>query len=64
MNSFITEGYEGAVLRSMDSEYIFSTNARRSNTTLKYKRRLDLEVHVVAFTHGAARDSGAIVFIC
>ena len=64
MNKFISEGYEGAVLRAVDSEYVFSINARRSNTTLKYKRRLDLEVQVVAFTQGQARDSSAIVFIC
>lgn len=64
MNTYISEGYEGAVLRSVDSEYVFSINARRSNTTLKYKRRLDIEVCVTAFTQGNARDKGAIVFIC
>ena len=64
MNQFISEGYEGAVIRARDSDYVFSYNARRSNTTLKYKRRLDIEVQVVAFTQGQARDSGAIVFIC
>lgn len=64
MNNYISEGYEGVVLRAVDSEYVYSINARRSNTTLKYKRRLDIEANVTAFTQGNARDRGAIMFIC
>ena len=64
MNNFLQEGYEGAVLRETTSPYVFSVNSKRSTTTLKYKKRDDLEVNVVSYTCGQARDQDAIVFVC
>ena len=58
------EGYEGAVLRSVIGKYVFSIKNKRSDSTLKYKKRLDMEVDVVDFTEGNGKDSGAIIYIC
>ena len=52
MREFLAEGYEGAVLRTFDSHYVFSVNNRRSDSTLKYKKRDDLEVQVIGYTSG------------
>ena len=46
MQTFIRDGYEGCVLRSKDSLYVFSVKNKRSDTTLKYKLRLDMEVYI------------------
>jgi ATP-dependent DNA ligase len=52
MREFLVEGYEGAVLRAFDSPYVFSVSNRRSDSTLKYKKRDDLEVQVISYTDG------------
>ena len=64
MAQFITEKYEGAVLRSLSGAYVFSVNSRRSDTALKYKKRDDLEVRVSGFSCGQGRDQDAVVYTC
>ncbi len=64
MEQFINEKYEGAVLRDFKGPYVYSVSNKRSVTALKYKKRNDVDVTVVDFTCGQARDQDAIVFIC
>lgn len=64
LDSYISEGFEGAVLRLPDSKYVFSVKNKRSSTTLKYKQRLDMEVRVVGALDGNGRDQDAIIYVC
>jgi len=64
MHQFVSEKYEGAVLRSPLGLYVFSVNNRRSDTALKYKKRDDLEVAIQAFSCGSGRDQDAVVYTC
>ena len=62
MDKYTEEGYEGAVLRGAGSKYVFSVKNKRSDTTLKYKKRLDMEVTIVDYAEGNGKDSGAVIF--
>ena len=43
---------------------MFSENKRRSKTTLKYKKRLEMDVDVIDITQGNGKDTGCIVYTC
>ena len=58
------DSYEGLVLRSPESLYVFSDNNKRSKDTLKYKQRDDIDVQVFDFYEGQGKDKGAVIFIC
>ena len=47
MDECIIDGYEGLVIRERESPYVFSTNGKRSKTTLKYKKRLEMDVNII-----------------
>ena len=60
-DKFIKEGFEGAMIRNLDSMYIEKT---RSNDLLKYKDFEDDEFVITGFKLGKGTEEGAIVFTC
>src|SRR5271168_2558339 len=63
--SFLDENLEGAVVRNLDSLYIFGVDKEvRSYTTLKYKPRPDDEWPVINFKEGKGKEAGAVIWIC
>lgn len=62
---YISEGYEGAIVRRPKLPYEPSVNNYHSPNILKVKPRPDAEFAVVDYTEGAkGKDVGAIIFIC
>lgn len=63
--TFLDEGYEGGVLRNMDSPYEFGTvKEKRSYQTMKIKPMDDDEWPLIGFTQGIrGKDVGAIIWI-
>lgn len=59
-DEYVTNGYEGAMIRLADSKYEFY----RSKNLLKYKEFTDSEFKVVDAFEGKGVDKGAIVFVC
>jgi DNA ligase 1 len=59
--SFVEEGYEGAMVRNLNGEYLFG---HRSNDLLKVKSSQDAEYKIVGFTHGKGSHSKAVKWIC
>lgn len=60
-SQFVSEGYEGAMVRILDGLYDFGY---RSNFLLKVKSFQDDEFEVIDFTQGIGKFSGCIIFIC
>lgn len=59
-DEYVSDGYEGAMIRLPDSKYEFY----RSKSLLKYKEFTDDEFKVVDAIEGKGLDKGAVVFIC
>ncbi len=61
---FVKMGYEGAMLRNANGEYL-SSSSTRSNNLVKMKPKFTDEFEVVGFTDGSkGKDKGAIIWIC
>jgi len=64
-DSFIKEGYEGAVARKNDKEYKYSFNNYHSSNVLKIKPVYSDEFKVIGFTEGKkGKDVGKIIWLC
>lgn len=65
-NSYISEGYEGAVIRNLSGIYKFGLHGQlRSYDVQKLKIRDDAEWECVDFTQGRnGKEAGAIIYIC
>lgn len=62
-NQFLSEGYEGAILRKGWCEYQYSKNRRHSKNLLKMKPSYDDEYKIVGYTQGEkGKAVGAIMF--
>jgi DNA ligase-1 len=59
-DKYIAIGYEGAMIRVLNSQYEFS----RSSSLLKYKEFHDEEFKVVGATQGKGGDIGTVIFEC
>lgn len=61
---YLSEGYEGAVVRHVDSPYeIGKLKEVRSRRSLKLKPEFDAEFTIVGYKEGRGRDKGALVWI-
>lgn len=60
-DQFIADGYEGAMTRNLDDEYLFG---HRATGLQKIKSSIDAEFQVVSFKEGVGRDKGCVVWIC
>lgn len=61
---FLSEGYEGAIVR-INAPYAPSENDRHSRVLLKIKPVRDAEYKIVGYTTGArGKAAGALLFIC
>lgn len=64
-NTFIKEGYEGAVARKDNKEYKYSFNNYHSSNVLKIKPIYSDEFKVIDFTEGKkGKDVGKIIWLC
>lgn len=66
---FLSQKYEGIILRNVDSMYLThpskNSSKIRSKYVLKRKKTYDAEFEVVNFSQGEkGRDKGAIIWIC
>lgn len=59
-SEFIKQGYEGAMLRNLNSVYFHY----RTANLLKYKEFEDDEFKIVGYEEGTGSHQGAIIFIC
>jgi hypothetical protein len=65
VDSFIADGYEGAIARRNNGIYIYSINNYHSREVLKIKPTFDAEFTIVGFTQGTkGKDLGAIIWLC
>lgn len=65
VNSFVDNGYEGAVARKDNKEYKYSFNNYHSSNVLKIKPVYSDEFTVVGFTEGKkGKDLGKIIWLC
>lgn len=63
--SFIKNGYEGAIARKDNKEYKYSFNNYHSSNVLKIKPVYSNEFKVVGFTEGKkGKDAGKIIWLC
>lgn len=63
--TFIDEGYEGAIARKDNKEYKYSFNNYHSSNVLKIKPVYSDEFNVIGFTEGKkGKDVGKIIWIC
>lgn len=63
-NEYLSQKYEGGILRKANGKYTPGYNNIRSNDVLKIKPRLDDEYVVVGFTSGRkGKDKDAIIWI-
>ena len=60
-NEFITNGYEGIMLRNIDGKYMQNF---RSHDLKKYKEFFEDEYPIVGFEEGQGRDKGTVIWIC
>lgn len=58
---YIKEGYEGLMLRNVNTPYEFG---RRSNNLLKYKKFDDTEYKIVNVVEGKGKFLGCGIFVC
>lgn len=64
-DSFIKNGYEGAIARKDNKEYKYSFNNYHSSNVLKIKPVYSNEFKVVGFTEGKkGKDAGKIIWLC
>ena len=68
-NKFISDKYEGAILRNIDGAYLADPNKTgsfmRSNDLVKMKKKFTDEFETVDFTDGKrGKDKGAVIWIC
>jgi DNA ligase-1 len=67
-NRFISEKYEGAILRNTKGLYLANKDKTgafmRSNDLVKMKKKFTDEFTIVGFTEGRGKDKGAIIWIC
>jgi ATP-dependent DNA ligase len=61
-DNFVSQGYEGAMVRNLNDEYIFGGNHEK--VIQKVKSSVDDEFKVVAFTHGKGKESNCVKWIC
>ena len=63
LERFLSEGYEGLMLRRAGMPYKFSYGDTRTTSTLKVKPRYENEYKIVGYTQGAkGKDLGAIMW--
>jgi DNA ligase-1 len=60
-DKYVTEGYEGLIVRNLDGMYKFKY---RTNDLQKYKNFEDSEFKIVGFKSGRGTEKGAIIYIC
>lgn len=60
-DKYVTEGYEGAIIRNIDGLYEFGF---RSNDLIKLKSFMDSEYKIVDVVEATGRDAGTAVFVC
>lgn len=60
---FLTSGYEGAMVRTRDGEYL-QHPTKRSTGLLKVKEFSDSEYEIVAVKEGRGKMAGKAVFVC
>lgn len=60
-SQFVEEGYEGLMLRNIDSPY---RQNYRSHDLQKYKEFFEDEYKIVGFKEGEGRDVGSVIWIC
>ena len=67
-NRFISEKYEGAILRNTKGLYLANKDKTgafmRSNDLVKMKKKFTDEFTIVGFTEGRGKDKGAIIWVC
>jgi len=63
-DKFVSEGYEGAIIRKDSGVYEFSINNHRSHDVLKYKKMQDAEFEIIGYDHGQGKDLGAVIWRC
>ena len=67
-NRFISEKYEGAILRNTHGLYLANKDKTgafmRSNNLVKMKKKFTDEFEIIGFTEGRGKDKGAIIWIC
>jgi len=67
-NRFISEKYEGAILRNAKGLYLANKDKTgafmRSNDLVKMKKKFTDEFTIVGFTEGRGKDKGAIIWVC
>lgn len=61
---FLSEGYEGAVIRRASGPYEPSFHGRLSDMIFKHKPHLTSEFKCVGYMDGRGKDKGAIIWIC
>lgn len=65
VKQFISEGYEGGVIRKNNQSYKYSYNNYHSSNVIKIKPIYSSEFRVVDFTEGKkGKDVGKIIWIC
>jgi|UniRef100_A0A6C0CZV1 DNA ligase-1 len=60
-SQFINNGYEGIMLRNIDSVY---RENYRSNDLQKYKEFMEDEYEIINFKEAEGRDKGTVIWIC
>lgn len=60
-DKFVSQGYEGAIIRNYDGLYEFGF---RSNDLIKLKSFMDSEYKIVDVVEATGRDEGTAVFVC
>jgi ATP-dependent DNA ligase len=65
VDSFISDGYEGGILRRDNGVYRYSFNNYHSKDVLKIKPTFDDEFPIIGFTQGTkGKDLGALIWVC
>jgi ATP-dependent DNA ligase len=65
LNTYLQEGYEGAILRRIDLPYEESKNNYHSSNILKVKPHCTAEFTIVGYTQGThGKDVGALIITC
>jgi len=61
LQTYLTEGYEGLILRNASGEYEIG---QRSNDLQKFKEFQDSEYQIVGVMDGVGKEKGAAIFAC
>lgn len=59
-NQYVKEGFEGIMLRNIDSPYEF----KRSKNLQKYKSFHEEEFRIIGFKEGTGTERGTVIWIC